>query len=81
MIESPVSRSSWPSGRKKRPAKRRGETQRRVILNVLVARFGPEPQTLGTALDAIDDEVRLDALVESAALCPDLKSFRERLSP
>ena len=73
MIESPVLqelKAEWTR-----------EAQRRDITNVLVARFGPEAKNLGAALDAIDDEVRLDDLVESAALCPDLESFRKRLSP
>jgi hypothetical protein len=80
MIDSPVLQELKAEWTHEATRKATRETQRRAILHFLVARFGPEAKGLGAALDAIEDEARLDELVESAALCPDLESFRKRLS-
>ena len=56
------------------------ETKHKDILRFLAARFGPVPQDIVSALQEIQDEQRLDNLVEWAGLCPDLQAFRSRLS-
>jgi hypothetical protein len=66
MIESPVLKELI------------SERVRKDIRKVLVARFGAEAKVLETELKSVDDE-GLDELVEWAATCPDLDSFRERL--
>jgi hypothetical protein len=50
------------------------------IGQVLAARFGPVPPEISTARQAIMDGAKLDELVDWAARCPDLDSFRARLS-
>jgi hypothetical protein len=77
MIESPVLQELKAEWTHEGACK----AQRRAILHILSARFGPEAKGLATALEAIEDETRLDELVEFTALCPDLESFRKRLAP
>jgi hypothetical protein len=55
------------------------ETRRKDILAFLAARFGPPAEDLRAALQIIEDETKLDELVESAASCPDLEAFRARI--
>ena len=55
------------------------ETNHRMILTFLRARFGPVPQDVTAAVQAIQDSQRLDELAELAARCPDLQSLRMRL--
>jgi hypothetical protein len=50
------------------------------IVRVLAARFGSVPPEIEAAVRAIQDESRLDALLDGAALCPDLEAFRQRLA-
>ncbi len=60
--------------------KRDAERTRKDILRVLRARLGPSvPREIATGLETIADNARLDELVELAALCPDLESFRAKL--
>ncbi len=56
------------------------ENSQKHIVRFLTARFGTVPQEIVTALRNIQDEQRLDSLVEWAGLCPDLEAFRARLS-
>jgi hypothetical protein len=75
MIESPVLReleAEWT-------AKAMAEAKADGIARFLAARFGPLPADLESDLRAIDDLNRLNALVESAARCPDLEAFRAQL--
>jgi hypothetical protein len=51
----------------------------KTITRFLQGRFGPVPQDVTTALQAIRDEAKLDELAEFAGLCPDLDAFRTRL--
>jgi hypothetical protein len=72
MIESPVLqelKAEWT-----REAVR--EDKRRIILDFLVARFGPEAEEIATQLETIADDARLKELVKLAAVCADLPSFR-----
>jgi hypothetical protein len=57
------------------------ERMHKDLLKFLTARFGPVPQDVATALRAVGDESQLDDLVELAAVCPDLETFRARLQP
>jgi hypothetical protein len=72
MIESPVLReleAEWTAR-----AKADG------VLRVVRARFGSVPPSLRAGVRAIDSEERLNALLESAARCPDLETFRSQLT-
>jgi hypothetical protein len=52
----------------------------KAILRFLSGRFGSVPLDIQTTLQSIQDDARLDELVEWAARCPDLDAFRIRLS-
>jgi len=56
------------------------DTKRKDILLLLADRFGSVPPELIAGLQAIQDEVRLSALLVWASRCPDLDAFRARLS-
>ncbi len=71
MIESPVLqqlKAEWTY-----------EAHRKDVIKFLVARFGDEAKGLRAKLDMIDDEARLEELVEAAGTSPDLDAFRKRL--
>ena len=55
------------------------ERVHKAILRFLAARFGSVPPEVEAAVRAVQDESRLDNLVDWAALCPDLEAFRTRL--
>src|SRR5262249_39162803 len=54
-------------------------TDRRFIMRALEARFGEVPPEIGTLLQGIQDEARLERLIVWSARCPDLEAFRSRL--
>jgi hypothetical protein len=56
------------------------ERLHRAILRVLAGRHGAVPPDITAALQAVTDDARLDELIDWAARCPDLDSFRARLS-
>lgn len=75
MIESPVLqelKAEWT---------REGaiEATRNDVARFLAARFGVDAKSLEAELKSVDDDI-LDNLVELAATCPDLESFRKQLS-
>lgn len=72
MIESPVIQEIV--------AQTEAETKAKAILAFLRARFGPVPTELAAAIKAVRDQDQLDRLVDSAALCPDLTTFRARVN-
>jgi len=75
MIESPVLqelKAEWT-----REAVR--EDKRRIIVDFLAARFGPEAEEIATQLETIADDARLKELVKFAPYCSDLPSFRKEL--
>ena len=81
MLESPVlqeHKAGW-TGEAARRATR--EAHRQDILDILIARFEAVAQDLTAGLGAIKDEAQLKELVKAAAMCPDLESYRQRLSP
>jgi hypothetical protein len=49
------------------------------VLRFLAGRFGSVPQDVEAAVRAIQEESRLDPLLDWAASCPDLEAFRQRL--
>jgi hypothetical protein len=53
---------------------------RKVILDLLVSRFGAVARDVGPALQAIEDEARLEGLVVRAGMCPDLEAFRRGIA-
>jgi uncharacterized protein (TIGR02391 family) len=55
------------------------ETTIRNLMRFLVGRFGAKAKALETEMKAINDEARLDGLVEHAATCRTLGSFRKQL--
>jgi hypothetical protein len=71
MIESPVLQAFLAQGRR--------EVKQQVILRILAARLGPVPEDLAASVKTINDEQKFDALVDAAAVCPDLEAFRQRL--
>jgi hypothetical protein len=76
MIESPVLqelKAEWT-----REAAR--EAKLRTLVDVLVARFGPQAEEIATQLETIADDARLKELIKLAALCSDLPSFRKELA-
>jgi hypothetical protein len=52
----------------------------KAILRILSGRFGSIPLDIQTILQGVQDDARLDDLVEWAARCPDLEAFRQHLS-
>jgi len=54
--------------------------KRRMILDLLVDRFGPPALELETELKNITDDSRLKELNKLAFTCPDLDSFRKKLA-
>jgi predicted transposase YdaD len=56
------------------------EQRQNYIVRVLKTRFGLLPSDVGAALLPIQDEAKLDELLDWAVSCPDLESFRARLS-
>jgi hypothetical protein len=71
MIESPVLQELIADSARK--------ATRKAVVKVLVARFGVEAMALEPQLKAVG-AAELEQLVERAATCPDLDSFRERLT-
>ena len=72
MIESPVLQElkvEWTR-----------EAKIRTLVDVLVARFGPQAEEIATQLETIADDARLKELVKLAAVCSDLPSFRKELA-
>jgi len=55
------------------------EKMHEAILDVLEVRFGPVPQDLAAALQAIQEEQSLKELLKFAAGCGDLELFRAHL--
>lgn len=60
-------------------AKTARETTRKHIFHQLEKRFGPAPEDLAAHLRAIDDQQKLDELLDAAIDCGDLNAFREAL--
>jgi hypothetical protein len=56
------------------------EQRHKDIVNILTDRFGPVPDDIVTALHPHQELERLSELVRLAAHCPDLETFRRRLS-
>jgi hypothetical protein len=55
------------------------ETQHKTLLRFLAARFVQVPEEIRTAVQAVQDPVKLDELVDWAGRCPDLAAFQPRL--
>jgi hypothetical protein len=56
------------------------EATRKDIARILAARFGVDAKSLEAELKSVDVD-HLGNLVELAATCPNLESFRMQLSP
>ena len=57
------------------------ERMHKDILRVLNARLGPVPPEIDTALEGVQDEAKLDDLIDWAARCHSLDEFRTHLNP
>jgi hypothetical protein len=57
------------------------KAHRAAMLRFLIARFGPDARKLRTALGAIEDDKRLEFLVDQCGRSPDLESFKKLLKP
>jgi hypothetical protein len=73
MIESPMLKESIADSTRK--------AHRAAMLRFLIARFGPDARKLQAALGAIDDDQRLEYLVDRCGRCPDLEAFKKLLEP
>lgn len=84
MIESPVLDELMEFAREKERVKVQAETRlsttRVTLLAFLEARFGAVPADVQAALAGVTDLARLDALVRTAATCPDLAAFAAALA-
>jgi hypothetical protein len=84
MIESPVLqelKAEWTRDAAREAAREAVlQTNRRAIVDFLVARFGPEAEEIATQLETIADDARLKELIKLAAVCSDLPSFRKELA-
>ena len=76
MIESPVLQELKEEWTREAALK----TERRVIVDFLVDRFGAESEEFASQLENIADDARLKELIKLAARCPDLQSFRKELA-
>jgi hypothetical protein len=56
------------------------ETMVKDVTDVLVARFGPKAEALKGELKSNEDETRLEELINRAATCRSLGSFRKQLA-
>jgi hypothetical protein len=56
------------------------QRDQRAILKFLETRFGAIPPEVAARLRGVLDEQKLDELIQFAAACPDLESFRVRLA-
>ncbi len=76
MIESPILqelKTEWT-----REAVR--EARRSALVDILVARFGPQAEEFEIQLETIADDARWKELVKLSALCSDLQSFQKELT-
>jgi predicted transposase YdaD len=82
MIESPVLQELKEEWTKegKREGRREGKSEgkREATIKFLQARFGAAALALELGINAVDDD-RLDGLLDLAATCRSLGSFRKRL--
>jgi hypothetical protein len=72
MIESPVLQELI--------AETTAKSRHEDLVDFLEARFGPLPGDLRSAITAVTEERRLRELIRLAALCPDLRAFRQQLA-
>jgi hypothetical protein len=80
MIESPLIQELLAETVAATRAQTRAETQRKAILRVLSSRFGSIPPDIVTALRPIQEEAKLNDLIDCATNCPNLEAFRARLA-
>jgi hypothetical protein len=73
MIESPVLQELIADCERKAAL----ETRQKVVVEILVARFGDEAKALEAEITSVGD--RLGDYLKVAATCPDLASFRKEL--
>ena len=76
MIDSPLIKELFAE----ELAEKQAETNHKAILRVLSRRFGLIPPEIVSALRSIQDEAKLNDLIDCAAACPDLDAFRARLA-
>lgn len=76
MIESPLIQELFDERLREVVTENIRATVQQNILAVLEARFGEVPGDVAEPIRSIVDEGRLNALVRSAASCPDLEAFR-----
>ncbi len=79
MIESPLTQELTAKGGAKRAAQGHIMTRKQDLIRVLAVRFGAVTPEIDALIQTMDIEETLEALVDWAAQCPDLQSFRTRL--
>ena len=57
------------------------ERAHKAILRFLAARFGSVPLEIAATVESVQDEAKIDDLIDWAARCPSLDEFRTHLSP
>ncbi len=77
MIESPLLQRLLQETRQET----RQETKQQDILRLLVLRFRIVAADIEAELKSINGDERLNELIDLAATCSDLDSFRKQLSP
>ncbi len=80
MIESPVLQELKAEWTREAAREAALQTNRQAIVDILVARLGPQAEEIATQVETITDDARLKELVKLAAVCSDLQSFRQEVS-
>jgi hypothetical protein len=80
MIESPLLRELRAEWTQEAKIEGKIEAKIEALMTFLVGRFGSKAKALETEIKAIHDETRLQELVEHAATCRTLGSFRKQLA-
>src|SRR5262245_776084 len=80
MIESPYLQEIVQERLQEVLQERLAERSHKHILRTLTRRFGPVPEDVSAELRVVQDESRLDDLLDWAHACPDLDAFRARLA-
>jgi len=76
VIDSPVLQELFAEMSVKVEQKAIKKANKKVIVEVLEARFGSVPSELRSRIDAVEEEPALHGLLRQAALCLDLPAFQ-----
>ena len=80
MIESPLMQEYFGEELAAAAAKAKAEAKHFALSRFLKSRFGAIPAEMASAIQAIQDEKKLDELIDWAGSCLNLEEFRSRLA-